>query len=61
MLFKNVNDCKQALGRYHCTRTYGEYAANSSYLECRPVPGSWKYDGNWTLKEAVEDLDRRQR
>ena len=40
MLFENVDDCKQALGRYHCTRTYDVYAANDSYLECRPVPGS---------------------
>ena len=61
MLFKNVEDTKKALGRYHRSYTYGAYAANNSHLECRPVPGCWRYDGNWTLKEAVEELDLQQR
>ena len=59
LLFKRVADCLCVLGRYHKVNTYRDFAANSSYLVCQPIPGSSRYPGSWTLAHAGREITSR--
>ena len=59
LFVKTVTHCMQALGRYHWADSYKEYAANHAYLECRPVLGSRKHPGSWSLRDAEQCLARQ--
>ena len=57
--FKSVRDCFFALGRYHKTSAYRDFAAGHHLLWGRPIPGSGRHPGAWRLRDAGDEIARR--